>query len=288
MPNSQLKVILLVFAIAAIVATVVPASAEEWTKTFELSGRPSVRIDTNDGAVRVLTNNDSKQVNVRVEYTGYQLDRDFNVDTRQGGNRVEINARLRNRWCIFCVNDRRSFRIEVRMPADAELQVETGDGSVEVEPVNGNVDIHTGDGSIKVQGAKGDVRLHTGDGRIETYRLDGQLDASTGDGTIHAEGRFDRLNVKTGDGSVDVRVLAGSKVSSAWAIHTGDGSVHLSLPDNLQANVSAHTNDGAIDLGIPLQVEGNLGRSSIRGKLNGGGESLSISTGDGSIRLNRS
>jgi hypothetical protein len=125
-------------------------------------------------------------------------------------------------------------------------------------------------------------------GTNQTYGLDGQLDASSGDGHIRAEGRFDRLNINTGDGSVEVRALPGSKLSSGWTIHTGDGSVALSLPDNLQATINARTNDGHISLGIPLQVEGNFSRRTIRGKLNGGGELLSISTGDGSIRLNRS
>lgn len=274
-------------AFAAFLIAAAPARAEEWTKTFDLTGRPSVRVETNDGSVRVVTG-DSKQVAVRIEYRGYTLDRDFTVSSRQDGNRVEVNARLRDQWCIFCVSVNRSFKIEVRMPADADLQIETGDGGVDVEPVNGNVDVHTGDGHIRVEGARGDIRLRTGDGRIEAQGLDGQLDATSGDGHIRVEGRFDRLNIKTGDGGIEARALPGSKLAAGWTIHTGDGSVDLSLPDNLHANIDVHTSDGHISLGIPLQVEGNLGRSAIRGKLNGGGESLTISTGDGSIRLNRS
>jgi hypothetical protein len=276
-------------AAAAFLATAAPAArAEEWTKSFNLTGRPSVRVDTNDGAVRILTGGDSKQVAVRVEYHGYTLDRDFTIDARQDGNRVEVNARLRNRWCVFCVSVNRRLKIEVRMPADGDLQVKTGDGGVDVDPVSGNVDVHTGDGHIKLEGGKGEIRLRTGDGHIEAQGLDGQLEATSGDGHIRVEGRFDRLNIRTGDGGVDVRALPGSRVSSAWSIRTGDGSVDVSLPDTLQANLDVHTNDGHISLGIPLQVEGNLSRSAIRGKLNGGGAELSISTGDGSIRLNRS
>jgi hypothetical protein len=274
-------------AAAAFLAAALPARAEEWTKTFNLTGRPSVRVGTNDGAVRILTATDSNEVAVRVEYYGYTLDRDFTIDARQDANRVEVNARLRNRWCVFCVRVNRGLKIEVRMPADGDLRVETGDGGVDVDPVSGNVDVHTGDGHIKLAGGKGEIRLRTGDGHIEAHGLDGQLEATSGDGHVRVEGRFDRLNIRTGDGGVDVRALPGSKVSSAWSIRTGDGSVDVSLPDTLQANLDVHTNDGHISLGIPLQVEGSLSRSAIRGKLNGGGAELSISTGDGSIRLNR-
>jgi|SRR2546422_2435298 len=159
---------------------------------------------------------------------------------------------------------------------------------VDVERVNGNVDIHTGDGHIRLGGAKGQVRLRTGDGHIETYSLDGQVDASSGDGYVCIEGRLDRLNVRTGDGPVEVRALPGSRLSSGWSIHTGDGSVDLSVPNNLQANIDAHTNDGHISVDIPIQVEGNARRTALRGKLNGGGELLNISTGDGSIRVHQS
>ncbi len=285
---SQQPVVLVVVATAAILAAAMPARAEEWTKSFDLTGRPNVRIETNDGGVRVLTGAGYKQVAVRIEYSGYEPDRDFTIDTTQNGNRIAFSARLRTRLLTLFTSTRRSFSIEVRMPADAELQVDTGDGGVDVEPINGNVDIHTGDGHIRLDGAKGEIRLRTGDGQIEAARLDGRLDASSGDGHIRADGRFDRLNIETGDGSVDIRALPGSQVTSAWAIHTGDGGVILAVPENLRADVDAHTGDGGISLGIPIQVEGKTSRNRIRGKLNGGGPALNISTGDGSIRLSRS
>ena len=105
---------------------------------------------------------------------------------------------------------------------------------------------------------------------------------------IRIAGRFDALNVKTGDGSVDTRVLPGSKMASSWTIRTGDGSVDMVLPADFQANIDATTGDGHISLGIPVTVEGTFSRSQIRGRMNGGGQALTIHTGDGSIRLSKS
>ena len=62
----------------------------------------------------------------------------------------------------------------------------------------------------------------------------------------------------------------------------------LVLPPDLQANIDASTNDGHISLGIPVTVEGTFSNSQIHGKMNGGGQSLTIHTGDGSIRLSKS
>ena len=49
--------------------------------------------------------------------------------------------------------------------------------------------------------------------------------------------------------------------------------------------LDAHTGDGNITLDIPIKVSGSLSHSSVHGKLNDGGPTLSISSGDGSIHL---
>lgn len=261
--------------------------AEEVVKTFTVSGRAKVRVQTDDGAVRVSTG-DIKQVEVRVVYDGYKLDRDLRVTTEQSGDGVEVAAKTIGKWGFNWGVNHRNLRVEVHMPKDADLEVTTGDGSVQADSINGNLQVSTGDGHISVQGAQGNIRLHTGDGHIEARGLDGKVDASSGDGHIDLEGRFDLLSIKTGDGSVTARARGGSKVQSGWNIHTGDGSVDLVLPGDLQANIDASTHDGHISLEIPVTVEGSLSSSQIRGKMNGGGQSITVRTGDGSIHLNKS
>jgi DUF4097 and DUF4098 domain-containing protein YvlB len=295
-------------AIAATLAFASPAvrADETQTKTFTLTGRPTVKVDTNDGAIHVATSADAKTVEFHVEYQGYTLDKNLHVESHQDGNRVDITARVTGRWGFsFGFNNRR-LRVEVRMPKDGDLQVtsgdgsiqtqslngalnvRTGDGSVRSEAVNGNVDIYTGDGSITLEGAKGEIHLRTGDGHIEARLLDGRVDATSGDGRIRLDGRFDALSIKTGDGGISATALPGSKVASSWSIRTGDGSVDIALPADLQADIDASTRDGHISLGIPVTVEGNFSRSQVHGKMNGGGQPLTIHTGDGSIRLSKS
>jgi hypothetical protein len=261
-------------------------SAEEVAKTFTVTGHANVKVSTDDGSVRVSTG-DIKQVEIRVIYTGYKLDKDLHVSTMQNGDSVEVEAKTSGggfwNWGVR----HSSLRVEVHMPKDADLTVATGDGSVEAESINGNLDVKTGDGHIAVQGAKGTIRLHTGDGSIEARELDGSADVTTGDGHVNLDGRFDTLNIKTGDGSVTARVHGGSKVASGWSIHTGDGSIDLDLPGEMQANLDVSTNDGHISMGIPVLVEGTLSTTKITGKMNGGGAPIVVRTGDGSIHLNK-
>jgi DUF4097 and DUF4098 domain-containing protein YvlB len=269
-----------------VLGSVAGVRAEEVTKTFTVSGHARVKVETDDGSVRVSTG-EIKQVEVRVIYSGYKLDQDLRVSATQSGDTVEVVAKTSSKWGFHWGSMHTSLRVEVHMPKDADLTVNTGDGSVEAESINGNLDVHTGDGSIRVQGAKGEIRLRTGDGSIEGRDLDGRADVTTGDGHVNLEGRFDVLNIKTGDGSVTARARGGSKVQSSWNIHTGDGSVDLDLPGEIQANIDVTTHDGHISLGIPVTVEGTFSTSRISGKMNGGGAPIVVRTGDGSIHLNK-
>ena len=308
MRNSIRFIAPMAIAAAAFLALSTPAARADETpnKSYTVSGRPTVHVETNDGHIHVATSTDTKSVEFHVEYLGYQLDKNLHVESHQSGDRIEIVARITGHWGFsWGVNSRR-LRIEVRMPKDGDLEVQsgdgaiqtqalngslnvrTGDGSVRAEAVNGNVDIYTGDGSITLEGAKGQIKLHTGDGHIEARQLDGRVDANSGDGHIRLDGRFDALTIKTGDGGINAHADPGSKVASSWSIRTGDGSVDISLPSDLQADIDASTRDGHISLGIPVTVEGNFSRSQIRGKMNGGGQPLTIHTGDGSIRLSKS
>src|ERR1700693_2406566 len=137
------------------------ARAEDVTKSFTVNGRAIVRVDTNDGSVRV-TSGDNKEVQFRVEYSGYELNRNLRVDTRQDGEKVELVARVSGHWGFSWGAHGRNLRIEVRMPKSGDLQVSTGDGAVEAASLDGNINISTGNGSVKASDLSGTIDLHTG------------------------------------------------------------------------------------------------------------------------------
>jgi DUF4097 and DUF4098 domain-containing protein YvlB len=277
------------------------AAAEEYVKSYPVAGRPTVHIRADDGNVRVIPS-DEPRVEFRVTYEGYTLGEDLHIESRQDGNRVELTERIPSnvRWGVTP----RRISIELHTPRDADLTVETGDGTVEVSSLkgsirvssgdgsvrasqlSGNIELRTGDGDIRAQDLTGDLRLKTGDGRIDGSNLDGKCDAWSGDGGIRLMGRFDELRVRSGDGGVTAQAAAGSTIASDWSINTGDGAVELTLPKDLKADVDASTNDGRITLGMPVTVQGDFGDRKVRGAMNGGGPALRIRTGDGSIRIN--
>ena len=184
-----------------IVAGVPAAHAEEVTKSFTVSGRPNVRVDTNDGSVRVISGN-SQEVQFHVTYRGYALNKDLSVDTRQDGDRVELVARIHGHFSFMWGVKSRDLHIEVRMPKAGDLEVSTGDGAVEASSVDGNVNVHTGDGSVKANGLSGTIVLQTGDGSINVNDIKGDIRMHTGDGSIEARGLDGKVNADSGDGHI--------------------------------------------------------------------------------------
>jgi DUF4097 and DUF4098 domain-containing protein YvlB len=261
------------------------AHAEEYVKSYNVTGPATVRIKVDDSSVHVTTS-DTNQVEFRVTSQGFsavEVGGKLHIDSQQNGNDVELTVRLASHFVIGFSN--RRLTTEVRMPKNADLQIDTSDGHVELADLNGNIKVHTSDGAITASKLSGRIELHSGDGKISATDLDGKCDISTGDGSIHAAGRFDSLDLKSSDGAVSARAELGSKLASMWSIATKDGRIDVDIPKDLQANLDASTGDGHITLGLPVSMQGDIGKKSAHGTLNGGGPTLFIHSGDGSIRL---
>jgi DUF4097 and DUF4098 domain-containing protein YvlB len=256
-------------AVAVIsVLSVETARADEWSKTYNLSGKPELRIETSDANIKVTTW-DLNTIEAKVITERYKIgEGGIRVEEHQNGDAVEIDVRYPHHdFSIQWGNHR--VDIIIQMPREGKVNLRTDDGKIDLAGFKGEMDLHSGDGSENLEG------------------VDGKLRAETGDGHITAHGRFDELELKTGDGHVEVRAGAGSTLAAGWRLETGDGNVSLEVPGELAADVDLHTGDGHIDLDMPVTTEGTMREGEIHGKLNGGGSRLVIRTGDGSIHLRK-
>jgi len=241
--------------------------AEEWSKTFNITGKADLKVETSDASIIVDTW-DQNTIEAHVTTKNYKIgEGGITIHDAQTGDMVVLELRFPHEHFNFSMHMDRRVEISIHMPRQ------------------GQVNLHTGDGSIHLSNLKGSMELDSGDGNLEVDSVDGTLRAHTGDGHIRAEGRFDGLEIRTGDGRVDTRAAAGSSLGAGWDVETGDGSVTLEIPSNLAANVELESGDGHINLDVPLTVEGRLKDNHLHGKMNGGGPPLRVRTGDGSIEL---
>jgi DUF4097 and DUF4098 domain-containing protein YvlB len=241
-------------------------------KHFTVSGTPNVSLKTFDGAIEIRSW-DKPEVQVTIEKRGRSKSATDSIEIRadQQGDRITVEARIADSHGIH-FNDSRSAKLIVSMPAKAELSAGSGDGSIELDGITGRIQLRSGDGSIRARSTGGDVDVHTGDG------------------SVTLSGALSSLRAHSGDGSITIHAEAGSTAGGDWEITTGDGSVTLAVPDSFGAELDAHTGDGGIrtdDIAVS-NVTGRISRNSLRGRLGGGGNTIRVRTGDGSIVIKRS
>ena len=278
---------ILLAAIAAIAATPATLHADEWSKSYTINGRADLQVSTGDGDVTV-TGADQKQIDAKVTTNGWKIGpNDVQIIESQSGDHVSIEIKVPHWNFSFFGTNHRSLKVEVRVPRDLDLALRSSDGNLSAQGISGKIQFDTGDGNVVATSIHGDIRIHTGDGNITGRGFDGSLDADTGDGNLQIDGRFDSLALKTGDGGIHAEVGTGSKVANGWNVHSGDGQIVLRLPGDLNAYLDAHTGDGSITMDVPIQVSGSLSHSAVRGKLNAGGGTVNISSGDGSIHIEK-
>ncbi|HEY1270812.1 MAG TPA: DUF4097 family beta strand repeat-containing protein [Terriglobales bacterium] len=247
------------------------ARAEEWSKTYTITGQPDLRVQTSDATLQVDTW-DQHTIEARVSTEGYKIgEHGIQIFEHQTGDMVEIEVRYPYHSFNFDIGSHhRRVEVVIHMPRE------------------GRLNLRTGDGRIRLANFKGEIETRSGDGHQEISSVDGILRAHSGDGRIVADGRFDGLDVSSGDGRIEVTARRGSTIARSWSLRAGDGRINLLVPEDLAADVDFHTRDGHLDVDVPVTVTGRMGSKNIHGKMNGGGNLLTIHTGDGSIRVQRS
>jgi len=245
------------------------AGADDWSKTYDLTGKPELRVQTHDANLRIETW-DQNMIEAHLTTQGWHIGNGgLEIVEHQQGNTVDLELRQPHRAHFSIGIDARRVELEIRMPRSAKITVRSADGNV------------------SAKGLEGELNFTTGDGRLQLEDVEGSLRAHTSDGSVRVSGRFDVLELRTSDGRVDVEARPGSHLLEPWDIRSSDGSVTLRIPGDLAADVELHTSDGSITTNIPLVVEGSFRSHDIHGKMNGGGNRLTIHTSDGSVTLDK-
>ena len=160
---------------------------------------------------------------------------------------------------------------ECRPGGGGRMNVRNNDVNVEFElriPKDVNFEGRTVNGSIEAD-IEGRAALSTVNGRIQV--IAGTLtEATTVNGSIRAE-------VKSAVNSADDIKLS-----------TVNGSVHLNLPEGVNADVSAKTVNGGITSEFTeIEVRKKWGPRSAEGRLGHGGRELELATVNGGIRITK-
>jgi hypothetical protein len=227
-------------------------ASDEWTRTYPLSDRGQVQIASGNGDIEV-EGEDGSMVEVRAERiarapteaAARELLPRIVIKEDVTPDRVLIETQ---RLAGITIGVAVQVNYHVRVPRWALVRARATNGAIAVEGVTGRVFATATNGSV--------------DGR----ELSGGVDARATNGRIAIDLRA------VGDDPIDVR--------------TTNGNVQLTLPRNAKANVSASCANGAIDVsGVMLEPMGEQSKRRVRGRLNGGGTPIEVTSTNGRVTI---
>jgi DUF4097 and DUF4098 domain-containing protein YvlB len=144
------------------------------------------------------------------------------------------------------------------------VKVETSGGRIESTDGNGSLDARTAGGSIVVKNFGGDTTVETSGGRLALENINGKVIGRTAGGSITARLR--------------------SPVPGDVSLETSAGSIEVLVPPDAGLDVEAEASAGSVTSDLPFFGTRN-DRDQLKGKINGGGKSLMLRSGAGSISI---
>lgn len=236
------------------------ASMADVTETeefsFDVNSGARISLENINGDINVTGDSGSKVKVVAYKKAGKQeyldkleivinADKDFiRIETRhpdsEGG------------WFNWGGNSSGSVAYELSVPESVDLDsIETVNGDVTIDSVDGEVKAGTVNGTVSVSGVQSDVDLETVNGGVKAV--------------------FNQL----GEGQ---RVKA----------DTVNGKITIYLPADASARIQAETVNGSIDADdFGLEVEKGFVGRDLSGEIGGGDARVSLDTVNGSIRIKK-
>lgn len=214
-----------------------------------------------------------------------------------------------------------SAKYTVRVPEKFNARVTTAGGGIKVAGLVGEVKAHTSGGGLDFQRLRGPLEGNTSGGGVKASECEGALKLSTSGGSISVNSGVGTLNGSTSGGGITVKDFSGEttvhtsggsitleNLASALSASTSGGSVYARLPHWEGAPVKLSTSGGSIEVQMPAQtafnldaetsgggvrselpvvVTGKVQRESLKGPVNGGGNTVHLRTSGGSINVKK-
>lgn len=198
-------------------------------------------------------------------------------------------------------------RYVIRVPRRTELErIESSNGSIRVETLEGNARLKTSNGSIRMDRFKGSLEAQTSNASIEVLDSGGAAILRTSNGSIRAEGIRGAFDATTSNARIEARITE-PEAHKPIKLTTSNGGITLSLdslkdneirastsnssitahlPASINARLTARTSNGGIqsDWGSDIRG-GRISKHYVEGTLGSGGPLIDLTTSNGSIRL---
>ena len=145
-----------------------------------------------------------------------------------------------------------------------------------------NVELATRNGGIDVRRVDSDCALETRNGAILARTKGARITAQTRNGNLDITTTATAVSLGTNNGAVIVGLEADGDVGGSIASH--NGGIQVRLADTVAAMLDCTTSLGRIHCDHNLD-QAAVSKTSLKGSIRGGQDTLHISTANGSIRI---
>lgn len=163
------------------------------------------------------------------------------------GRRAVLKSGFKNYYSLFSFGTK-LINLTINMPAEMDLDVDDGSGSITIEDIAGNLIIDDGSGDIEIVNAKGNVEVDDGSGGVSLEEITGDVSVDDGSGEISIEGVAGDVSVDDGSGSITIRNIGGNVT-----VRDGSGSITI---DGVEKDVY-----------IPSDGSGSIRVYNVKGKV---------------------
>lgn len=275
-------------------------------ESFDMNGPGNLDVQTSGGHITVEgSSSNSVRVEMYVSKNGRNLLpedidlEDWDINISQSGSSIEATAKRTNNrsrgW--FGNNNNLSISFVVYTPREMSSDLKTSGGHIETRGLEGNQQIATSGGHLELANLKGTIEARTSGGHIDLSDIEGDVQARTSGGHIDVQKSEGSIKIKTSGGHIKLAEVSGTVEASTSGggisadlttigqfvdLKTSGGNVSISVPDKLGLDLNLRGSYVSTRL---ENFSGEVDRDEVRGKLNGGGPTISARTSGGTVSL---
>ncbi|MFC2107848.1 DUF4097 domain-containing protein [Candidatus Bipolaricaulota bacterium] len=243
--------------------------------SFAVGGSVRLVVNSGNGSIEVVTGSDDE---VRVQATLRGANR-IEYEAKQEGDIITVTAR-RTRRVLFGFGF--GTDIVVTVPTRADVDLETSNGRIELEGIQGTGSLRTSNGRIVLEDVVGDFVGDTSNGSITIDTMEGSARFHTSNGRVDLREVIGEVDVESSNGRIS---FSGEMTTGGRnRLITSNGNVNVELRGTPSVSLDASTSNGDVSSDLPILVT-VMREKELIGTIGDGEADLYVRTSNGDVTI---
>jgi DUF4097 and DUF4098 domain-containing protein YvlB len=210
---------------------------------------PTVIVNNENGGIEINAGTDNE---VRVEATLTDAPR-VQYEISQDGDTITIDVSVTKQWWFY---GSAAADITITTPAGTYVDIDTSNGAVELQGMEGSGVLNTSNGKIVLKDVKGSYDGTTSNGAIEIGTMEGTCVISTSNGSVDLWDVKGEVEVESSNGEIwfSGEMTAGTRSKGEVEVESSNGEIWFSGEMTAGTRSRLVTSNGKVDvelLGTP-------------------------------------